>query len=451
MKILVLTAFPKEAGDFLEALRAKAPLVPHKVEGVETCLKQSLPEDDIFFAHTGLGTEDAAISVTALLLQIRPDVVLMCGTAGGTNPAFKVGDVVVGTEVVHIDLHSIHSVLRGTPFADCLVNPNTASALEVSWPADSRLLELSGSVLLSGVRFDKIFTSNTFPSPPHVFDVITSLGGGAIEMESSGVCRAVQRLGGVPAISIRVISNLLDERGADRGTPAGGMEVCTKKLSDFLIAALSQILENKERFASSVDAEIAELVRHHGLATHPEGGFYRQTHRSTNEVGVGDRMRTAGTSILFLLRKGDYSAWHSVDADETWYFHEGSPLEISVIDPSTNALQVIRLGGPDGLLQFTVPRGHIFAAESSGDYSFTGCAVSPGFEFSGFRLTPRAEITARLSANAAHCEMAMRLVRDIPVASAVAAAEGFSVVSTMRGVVETENAAASSDVRVAMD
>ncbi len=451
MKILVLTAFPKEAGDFLEALRVKAPLIPHRVKGVETCLKQSLPEDDIFFAHTGLGTEDAAISVTALLLQIRPDVVLMCGTAGGTNPTFKVGDVVVGTQVVHIDLHSIHAVLADTPFADCLVNPNTASPLEVSWPADSRLLELCGNVTLPGVRFDKIFTSNTFPSPPHVFDVITSLGGGAIEMESSGVCRAVQRLGGVPAISIRVISNLLDEKGGDRGAPTGGMEVCTKQLSDFLMAALSKILENRKRFASSVDAEIAELVRHHSLAAHPEGGFYRQTHRSTNEVGVGERTRAAGTSILFLLRKGDYSAWHSVDADETWYFHEGSPLSLSVINPDTNTLQVIRLGGPDGLLQFTVPRGHIFAAESSGDYSFTGCAVSPGFEFAGFRLTPRAEVATRLSANPDHCEMAMRLVRDVPVESAVAAAEGFTVVSTISGVVGTEIVAAGSDVCVAMD
>lgn len=426
LKILVLTAFPREASDFLEALRAKGSLIPHPVQGVGTCLRQALVEDDIFFAHTGLGTEDTAISVTALLLQIEPDVVLMCGTAGGTNPEFKVGDLVIGTEVIHIDLHSIHEVLRDTPFAECLVNPNTSVALEVSWPADSSLLELCRNVSLPGIHLSKIFTSNTFPSPHHVFELITSLGGGAIEMESSGVCRAVQRLGGIPAISVRAISNLLDEKGADRGTPAGGMEMCSKKLSDFLMAALSQILENKKYFASAVDTETAELIRRHDLAAHPEGGFYRQTHRSTNKVGVGDRMRAAGTSILFLLRKGDYSAWHTVDADETWYFHEGSPLEISVIDPSTNALQTIRLGGPDGLLQYTVPRGHIFAAESSGDYSLTGCAVSPGFEFSGFRLTLRAEIATRLSENIPQLERAMRLVRDVPVESAVATAAGFS-------------------------
>lgn len=450
MKILILTAFPREASDFLVALEAKGPLIPHQVKGVGTCLRQALVEDDIFFAHTGLGTEDAAISVTALLLQIKPDVILMCGTAGGTNPAFKVGDLVIGTEVLHIDLHSIHDVLKDTPFAECLINPNTSVALEISWPADPRLLKLCGEVALPGVRLEKIFTSNTFPSPPHVFELITSLGGGAIEMESSGVCRAVQRLGGIPAISVRAITNLLDEKGADRGTPIGGMATCTKQLSDFLMVALSRILENKKRFASSVDAEIAELVSRHALAVHPEGGFYRQTHRSTSEVGVGDRMRAAGTSILFLLRKGDYSAWHTVDADETWYFHEGSPLAISVIDPSTNDLQIIRLGGPDGLLQYTVPRGHIFAAESSGDYSFTGCAVSPGFEFSGFRLTPRAEIAARLSENTAHLEKAMRLVRDVPLESAVATAEGFAMVSTISGVVGAQNAVAETNVSITM-
>lgn len=49
MKILILTAFPKEASHFLEALRTKGPLLPHKIKGVETCLRQSLPEGDIFF------------------------------------------------------------------------------------------------------------------------------------------------------------------------------------------------------------------------------------------------------------------------------------------------------------------------------------------------------------------------------------------------------------------
>lgn len=240
MNVLFLTAVPSESTEFLQTLHAKSPLTPHPVLGVESCLKQSLGDNNIFFAHTSIGTEDAAITATTLIPQIKPDCIFMCGTAGGAKSTLNVGDIVVGNEIIHLDLYSIHEILRGTAFEEALVNPNTKNKVEISWPADSQLLSLCKNIALPNIYVDKIFTSNTFPSPPHIFDAIKTLGGGAIEMESSGICRAAKRMGNIPTISIRVISNLLDDKGNDRGTPDGAINVCAKRLSDFLMAIVSQ-------------------------------------------------------------------------------------------------------------------------------------------------------------------------------------------------------------------
>ena len=43
-----------------------------------------------------------------------------------------------------------------------------------------------------------------------------------------------------------------------------------------------------------------------------------------------DGGRGAGTAILFLLRAGEASHWHRVDADELWIWQAGAPLALSL-------------------------------------------------------------------------------------------------------------------------
>jgi hypothetical protein len=58
------------------------------------------------------------------------------------------------------------------------------------------------------------------------------------------------------------------------------------------------------------------------LAPHPEGGWYRQTFRDERE----HEGRAHSTAILFLLKEGEVSRWHKVDAAELWHWHGGAPL-----------------------------------------------------------------------------------------------------------------------------
>ena len=123
------------------------------------------------------------------------------------------------------------------------------------------------------------------------------------------------------------------------------------------------------------------------LAPHPEGGWFRQTWIAEAEPGV----RPAGTCIYFLLKAGERSHWHRVDAAEIWHFHAGSPLILRLAETLAGPAHAVRLG-PDvcagEVPQLIVPPGHWQAAEPTGDHALVSCTVSPGFRFDGFKLAP---------------------------------------------------------------
>jgi uncharacterized protein len=68
---------------------------------------------------------------------------------------------------------------------------------------------------------------------------------------------------------------------------------------------------------NSLDAEA--VIETLALAPHPEGGWYRETFRDTPASGG----RGALTQIYYLLRQGERSHWHRVDAFEVWHFYAG--------------------------------------------------------------------------------------------------------------------------------
>ena len=130
-----------------------------------------------------------------------------------------------------------------------------------------------------------------------------------------------------------------------------------------------------------------DVIRLLELKPHPEGGHFRETFRDPRTVAGG---RAASTTIYFLLRRGERSHWHCVDAVETWHWYAGSALMLWISDKAETA--AIRLG-PDLALgerpQAIVPAQAWQAAESLGDWTLCGCTVAPGFEFAGFTLAPK--------------------------------------------------------------
>jgi predicted cupin superfamily sugar epimerase len=145
--------------------------------------------------------------------------------------------------------------------------------------------------------------------------------------------------------------------------------------------------------------KISDLIAKYELTPHPEGGWYRQTFRSSDLVKVEGNAstrylgesRSAGTSIIYLLSQGDFSGWHSIQSDETWYFHAGEALLLRIIDPNSGQLNEVTLDSEGGDLQVTIRAGHIFSAEPLGRFCLTGCSVTPGFDFKDFKLLTHEE------------------------------------------------------------
>lgn len=106
------------------------------------------------------------------------------------------------------------------------------------------------------------------------------------------------------------------------------------------------------------------------------------------QVQHNGKSRSALTSIYFLLTRGDVSRWHVVDADETWHYYEGDPVELYIMPPDFSSVKKILIGmfGEVAKPTHVVPAGWWQASRSSGEYSLVGCTVAPGFEFEGFRM-----------------------------------------------------------------
>jgi uncharacterized protein len=123
-----------------------------------------------------------------------------------------------------------------------------------------------------------------------------------------------------------------------------------------------------------------------GMSPHPEGGRFAETWRA--DVPPGER--PSGTAIYFLLRAGERSEWHRVDAVEVWHFYAGAPLELSIAPddsrtpPARHRLGIDLRAGERP--QMVVPAGDWQAARSLGAWTLVGCTVSPGFRFEGFEL-----------------------------------------------------------------
>ncbi|MDQ0474697.1 cupin domain-containing protein [Labrys wisconsinensis] len=120
-----------------------------------------------------------------------------------------------------------------------------------------------------------------------------------------------------------------------------------------------------------------------GMRPHPEGGHYVETFKDA----AGDG-RPASTAIYYLLKAGERSHWHRVDAAEVWHHYAGAPLALSLSERGDTATRHVL--GPDlpagERPQVVVPAGVWQAAESLGDWTLVGCTVAPGFRFEGFEM-----------------------------------------------------------------
>jgi len=142
------------------------------------------------------------------------------------------------------------------------------------------------------------------------------------------------------------------------------------------------------------------LIQALQLQPHPEGGWYREIYRATDTVqpAHGRGERSTLTSVDFLLRAGERSAWHRVAADEAWHLLEGDALRLWLVSPDLQQVQAVALGPVDGTgrrprhvvpamwWQAAEPINSAESAHTATDagFSYVGATVGPGFDFADF-------------------------------------------------------------------
>ena len=142
-----------------------------------------------------------------------------------------------------------------------------------------------------------------------------------------------------------------------------------------------------------------QLIARYQLQTHPEGGYYLQTYCSKEMIlkealpGRFKGSRFFSTAIYFLLEGDQFSAFHRIQSDEVWHFYAGVGLEIYILYPDGRG-EILKLGDDienDYSFQQMVPAGCWFGSKpiDSKGFSFVGCTVAPGFDFSDFEIGNR--------------------------------------------------------------
>ena len=129
-----------------------------------------------------------------------------------------------------------------------------------------------------------------------------------------------------------------------------------------------------------------EVIAALGLRPHPEGGWFTETWREPAAPGE----RSLSTAIYYLLRAGERSHWHRVDATEVWHYYAGDPLVLEVAQtdgpPRRHSLGADLEANQRP--QVVVPKGAWQQARPLGGWTLVGCTVAPGFRFEGLELAP---------------------------------------------------------------
>lgn len=145
-----------------------------------------------------------------------------------------------------------------------------------------------------------------------------------------------------------------------------------------------------------IPVKAQELIDKLELLPHPEGGWYKEVYRSSENLENKDRQLL--TSIYFLITGENVSRFHRIQSDELWYFHQGSTLVVHTLSEENGHL-AIKLGNDlkKGENPFAiVPARTVFGSclESSNGYALVSCAVAPGFDFRDFEMMDKDELMA---------------------------------------------------------
>ena len=153
---------------------------------------------DVVFVQSGIGKVNAAITATLLIEKFKVSEVIFSGVAGALDERLKVGDVVIGCDIVQ---HDVDATAFGYKMK------------EWAFESDKKLVEKAQNIsdFDHHIFFGRILTGDQFVSKK---DVKIQLGKNfealCVDMESGAVAQVCTRLG-IKFLIIRSISDSITD------------------------------------------------------------------------------------------------------------------------------------------------------------------------------------------------------------------------------------------------
>jgi predicted cupin superfamily sugar epimerase len=149
----------------------------------------------------------------------------------------------------------------------------------------------------------------------------------------------------------------------------------------------------------------------------PEGGFFRETYRSTDRLPAATLPRfglekAVHTAIYYLLTPQTFSALHRLPTDEVFHFYLGDPVLQLHLMPDGGG-HIVTLGtdlAAGQRPQVVVPRGvwQGSCLAPGGTLALMGTTMAPGFDFSDYEACERERLLAEYPV---HADWIRRLTR----------------------------------------
>jgi adenosylhomocysteine nucleosidase len=181
------------------------------------------------FVESGAGKVNAGVAAALLLDRYDCRALLMCGVAGGLDPALGVGDIVVGTSNTQHDF----GVHREAGFHT--IQPGSRPSKGEVWTpgyalADAAVTRLRAAVVglvleplpeevgvgrrIPAVHFGAILTGDAFVNADAVRERLRAeFQGHAVEMEGGAVAQVARRWGeDIPFVNVRCLSDLASSK-----------------------------------------------------------------------------------------------------------------------------------------------------------------------------------------------------------------------------------------------
>ena len=162
---------------------------------------------DVIAAECGIGKVNAAMTTTLLLGHYGCDSIIFSGVAGGLNPDYKIGDVVIGEAIIQ---HDYGAIVNGEVIASL---PGSFPSLTddgkpVSYTMSTEMKELLETQLGRIANFGTILTGDTYLACSESREMFhKQFNADAIEMEGGAIAQVCCEWH-KPFVIVRVLSDL---------------------------------------------------------------------------------------------------------------------------------------------------------------------------------------------------------------------------------------------------